>query len=59
MAFEYGGSLPPRAEVLIAAETWGCPPWEITGETDARSRARWYLFWRVFQVKRIAKAKHG
>jgi hypothetical protein len=37
--------------VLIAAETWGCPPWEIA-EGD---KVTWYMRWRFFQGQRIKR----
>jgi len=44
------------AEVLIAAETWGCPPWEIA-EDDENDRLTWFNRWRYFMVQREKKLK--
>jgi hypothetical protein len=43
--------------VLVAAESWGCPPWEIAGG----GRLMWWFRWQAYQ-KHLAKAqevRHG
>ncbi|CUS05403.2 protein of unknown function [Candidatus Promineifilum breve] len=41
-------SLPLWTGVLQAAEEWGCPPWEITGESPP-GRVLWFLRRSVYQ----------
>jgi len=40
--------------VLLAAEEWGVPPWEIAGG----ARVTWYLRWVEYHNMRTAKANH-
>lgn len=47
-------SVPAWVGVLQAAEVWGCPPWEITGESPPR-RLLW-LFRRVAHEQETARA---
>lgn len=44
LALQYGGAGPWWANILVAAEAWGCPPWEIAGGW----RLQWMLRWQVF-----------
>jgi hypothetical protein len=61
-----GGKPPVWAAVLIAAEDWGMPPWEIAGDGE---RVKWFLRWAEFkhwrgkaetaQMKRNARRRNG
>jgi hypothetical protein len=62
-----GGKPPVWASVLIAAEDWGTPPWEIAGDGE---RIKWFYRWAEFrhwrgkaeqaQMKRaMRRGKHG
>lgn len=46
----------------MAAETWGVPPWEVTGEARP-NRLLWFLRWRAYseEVSRAGRdgKKHG
>ena len=60
---EAGLDLPAWIGVLQAAEAWGCPPWEVTGETPPR-RWLWFMRRAIFESekergKRDAKTHHG
>lgn len=62
-----GGKPPVWAAVLLAAEDWGMPPWEIAADSDPVTWFyRWaeYKHWRAkaeeTQMKRAARrSKHG
>lgn len=61
-----GGKPPDWAAVLVAAETWGTPPWEIAGDGD---KITWFMRWLKFnhwrskaetaQMKRNARRRNG
>jgi hypothetical protein len=38
--------------VLLAAEAWGCPPWEVA---EGGSRLVWFLRWRELAAQRAKK----
>jgi hypothetical protein len=48
--------LPVSAAVLVAAEEWGVPPWQIA--PDALSEIEWFMRWQFYrgQVSKV-KAK--
>lgn len=48
-------SLPGWVGVLQAAKSWGCPPWEITGESPPR-RLLWYLRRGAYEAE-VARAR--
>jgi hypothetical protein len=39
--------------VLIAAEEWGCPPWEIAGG----DKLKWYFRWQEYAKHRAKKQR--
>lgn len=51
VALFHGGKLPTIAKVLMAAEAWGCPPWEIAGGDEAA----WFWRWEHFTALRLKK----
>ncbi len=62
-----GGKPPIWAAVLLAAEEWSIPPWEITGDGE---RVMWFYRWAAYrhwrnkadeaQIKRAARrGKYG
>lgn len=61
-----GGKPPAWAAVLIAAEDWGLPPWEIAGDGEP---VKWFYRWAEYkhwrnkaeeqQIKRSARRRHG
>jgi len=53
-AFHTGdySEMPMWANVLVAAEEWGCPPWEIAGG----NKLQWFFRWTEYQPRR-EKAK--
>jgi hypothetical protein len=54
--------LPPWVGILQAAESWGCPPWEVTGEQPP-NRVLWFLRRGAYETEigRAGKdkSKHG
>ena len=40
-----GGTVPASLAVLLAAEEWGCPPWEIAGG----SKYQWFTRWNFYK----------
>lgn len=43
MAVQNGTAPPTHVSILVLAERWGCPPWEITGEEpNETNRQKWY-----------------
>lgn len=47
--------VPGWVGVLQTAEAWGCPPWELTGESPAR-RLVWFLRRGAFENE-VARAE--
>lgn len=41
--------------VLLAAEAWKCPPWEIL----RGSKVIWLMRWNFLQEQRLKKVKDG
>jgi len=56
IAFEHGGALPWWGAFLLAAEKWGCPPWEIV--KDGGSKMQWFYRFNEFERLR-QKAQNG
>jgi hypothetical protein len=62
-----GGKPPVWAAVLVAAEDWGIPPWEI--EAAGGGSVMWFFRWAEYkhwrnkaeeaQMKRNARRRHG
>lgn len=42
---QHGGKSPLSLLVLAAAESWGCPPWEIAGG-DAKTWFHRWAYWK-------------
>ena len=52
-AIQYGAEQTPVwLLILLAAEAWGCPPWEIA---SSGSRAIWVLRWKFLAEQRAKK----
>jgi len=44
--------------VLLAAEDWGCPPWEVIGEEPTQeARWKWFKRWEFYAAQRSVKHK--
>jgi len=55
-AVQGGGTPPLWVNALDAAQAWGCPPWEIAGETDP-DRLKWFIRWQAYQKQVNLKNK--
>lgn len=47
------GPLPLWATVLVAAEAWGCTPWEIAGGNPLI----WFMRWQEYSKQVYEKVK--
>lgn len=58
------GKPPAWAAIIIAAEDWGLPPWEVSGDGE---RVKWFYRWAAYkkwagiaqeqQIKRAARRR--
>ena len=53
IAVHHGGAGPLWLDVLVAADEWGTPPWEIAGG----SRLLWWLRWQAWKTQAAKKAE--
>lgn len=54
VALHHGAKVPLDVALLQAAETWGCPPWEIE---DAPGAIRWLKMLELYQQARARAQK--
>ena len=52
MAMSGGGPVPPWAAVLMMAEQWGIPPWQVVEECPVE----WWHNWILWQVAKSARS---
>lgn len=56
VAVHEGGAGPLWLNVLVAAQEWGVPPWEIVGGMQAEGeRLRWFWRWQKYAEQRAKK----
>lgn len=51
---ESGGEVPLWVDVLLVAQAWGIPPWELLEQIDG-DRLEWFFRWQFWTSRYNAK----